>query len=59
VNHRKIVSFRTLLLLVGVLFWQNSLHAQKPLTAPDDLLLAAMEKELHRGQAELAKDGRE
>ncbi|MFY9842599.1 MAG: metallopeptidase TldD-related protein [Terriglobales bacterium] len=51
-NHRKIASFSTLLL---VLFWQNSLHAQKPQTAPDDLLLATMEKELHRGQSELAK----
>jgi predicted Zn-dependent protease len=31
------------------------LHAQKGGAAPDDLLLATMEKELHRGQSELAK----
>jgi len=35
--------------------WQEPLHAQKPLAASDDLLLATMEKELHRGQFELAK----
>ncbi len=37
------------------LLGQKPLYAQKPLAAPDDLLLATMEKELHRGQSELAK----
>ena len=48
--------FRILLLLVAVL-GEKPLRAQKPVdaTAPDDLLLATMEKELHRGQSELAK----
>jgi TldD protein len=50
----KAVPLRILLLLVALL-GQKPLHAQKPLTAPDDLLLATMEKELHRGQSELAK----
>lgn len=31
------------------------LNAQKPSTAPNEVLLTTMEKELHRGQAELAK----
>jgi predicted Zn-dependent protease len=48
------VSLRILLLLV-VLLGQKPLHAQKAPSAPDDLLLATMEKELHRGQSELAK----
>jgi TldD protein len=45
-----------LLLLVAILSGKP-LHAKKPVdaTAPDDLLLATMEKELHRGQSELAK----
>jgi TldD protein len=45
-----------LLLLVAILS-EKSLHAQKPVdgTGPDNLLLATMEKELHRGQSELAK----
>ena len=45
-----------LLLLVAILS-EKPLHAEKPVeaTAPDDLLLATMEKELHRGQSELAK----
>jgi len=46
--------FRILLLLVAFLS-EKPLHAEKPLKAPDDLLLATMEKELHRGQSELAK----
>jgi TldD protein len=48
------VSLRILLLLVALL-GQEPLNAQKPLNALDDLLLATMEKELHRGQSELAK----
>jgi TldD protein len=47
------VSFVILLALVVLLGQQ--LSAQKPLTAPDDILLATMEKELRRGQSELAK----
>ncbi|HEX7424375.1 MAG TPA: metallopeptidase TldD-related protein [Terriglobales bacterium] len=50
----KAVSLRILLVLVALL-GQKPLHAQKPLNATDDLLLATMEKELHRGQSELAK----
>jgi TldD protein len=48
--------FCILLLLVAFLI-EKPLDAQKPVdaTAPDDLLLATMEKELHRGQSELAK----
>src|SRR6266478_8043059 len=53
----KTVSFRILriLLLVVAFLSEKPLHAEKPLKAPDDLLLATMEKELHRGQSELAK----
>jgi TldD protein len=50
--------FRILLLLLLVAIpGEKPLHAQKPVdaTAPDDRLLATMEKELHRGQSELAK----
>jgi len=48
--------FRIFLLLVAFLS-EKPLDAEKPVdaTAPDDLLLATMEKELHRGQSELAK----
>ena len=53
-NSKKAVSLRILLLLVALL-GQRQLNAQEPLNAPDDLLLATMEKELHRGQSELAK----
>jgi TldD protein len=38
-----------------VLLGQKPLSAQTPLNGPDDLLLSTMEKELHRGQSELAK----
>ncbi len=51
---KKTVTLPILLLLIAVL-GSGSLHAQKSATATDDLLLATMEKELHRGQAELAK----
>jgi predicted Zn-dependent protease len=52
-NSKKAVFLRILLpLLLVALIGQNPLHAQ---TASDDVLLATMEKELHRGQAELAK----
>jgi TldD protein len=50
--------FRILLFLFLVaIIGEKPLDAQKPVdaTAPDDLLLATMEKELHRGQSELAK----
>ena len=53
-HSKKTVSLPILLLLIALL-GSGSLHAQKPPTATDDLLLATMEKELHRGQAELAK----
>ncbi len=53
-NSIKAVSISILLVLV-VLLGQKPLHAQDAPTATDDLLLATMEKELHRGQAELAK----
>src|SRR5712671_1767936 len=46
--------FRILLLLVAFLS-EKPLRAEAALKAPDDLLLATMEKELHRGQSELAK----
>ena len=57
VKSEKAVSLRTLLLLLLLvaLLGQKPLNAQKPPNAPDDLLLATMEKELHRGQSELAK----
>src|ERR1700687_4427015 len=46
-----------LLLLLAAILSEKPLHAQKPVDAkaPDDLLLATMEKELHRGRSELAK----
>ncbi len=50
---KKAVFLRIVLLLVALR--QNPLNAQKAPTTSDDLLLATMEKELHRGQAELAK----
>jgi predicted Zn-dependent protease len=53
-NFKKAISLIILLSLVAI-FGQKPLHAQKPLAASDDLLLATMEKELHRGQSELAK----
>ncbi len=51
------VVFLRILLLVVTLLGQKPLHAQKPVdaSAPDGILLATMEKELHRGQVELAK----
>jgi TldD protein len=54
VKSEKAVSLGILLLVV-VLLGQKPLNAQKPLATPDDLLLVTMEKELHRGQSELAK----
>ncbi len=44
-----------ILLVLVVLLGQKPLSAQTPLSTPDNLLLSTMEKELHRGQAELAK----
>src|SRR5260370_20466487 len=53
----KRVAFVGILLLAGALLGQKPLNAQKSVDAAtlDDVLLATMEKELHRGQAELAK----
>jgi TldD protein len=42
-------------LLLIVLVAQGPVSAQKPPAAPNDLLLVTMQKELHRGQSELAK----
>jgi TldD protein len=53
-NPKKSAPLRILLLLLVALPGQK-LNAQKPLNAPDDVLLSTMERELHRGQAELAK----
>jgi TldD protein len=53
-HSNRTVSLPILLLLITLL-GSTALHAQKPPTATDDILLATMEKELHRGQAELAK----
>ncbi len=53
-NFKKTASLCILLSLVAI-FGQKPMKAQKPLTASDDLLLATMEKELHRGQSEVAK----
>jgi predicted Zn-dependent protease len=44
-----------ILLSLAVLFGEPFLCAQTPPAASDDVLLATMEKELHRGQSELAK----
>jgi predicted Zn-dependent protease len=44
-----------ILLVLVVVLGQQPLSAQTPLSASDDLLLSTMEKELHRGQSELAK----
>jgi predicted Zn-dependent protease len=54
VNVTRSVSLCILLVLV-VLLGQKPLHAQKSANGVDDLLLATMDKELHRGQSELAK----
>jgi predicted Zn-dependent protease len=54
ISSRKPISFGIILALV-VLLGQNPLHAQKPVKGTGDVLLATMEKELHRGQTELAK----
>ena len=51
IKSARLCTFLSLIALLG----QNPLDAQKPIAAPDDFLLATMEKELHRGQAELAK----
>src|SRR5271169_2190991 len=50
----KILSILILVVLI-VLLGQKPLSAQTSVNAPDDLLLSTMEKELHRGQSELAK----
>ena len=50
----KVISLCILLLGVA-LVGQKPVSAQKPLAGPDDVLLATMEKELNRGQSELAK----
>jgi predicted Zn-dependent protease len=53
-HSKKTISLPILLVLI-VLLGFRSLNAQKPPTATDDVLLATMEKELHRGQTELAR----
>jgi predicted Zn-dependent protease len=59
-NFKKVAVLCTLLSLPALLA-QTPLHAQKTVTAlnapavNDDVLLSTMEKELHRGQSELAK----
>jgi TldD protein len=53
-NFKKTAALGIALSLAG-LFGPKLLDAQKPLNTPDDLLLATMEKELHRGQSELSK----
>jgi predicted Zn-dependent protease len=53
-HSKKTVSFSIIVVLI-VLLGSGSLPAQKPPTATDDVLLATMERELHRGQTELAK----
>ncbi len=53
-NFKKAAALCIVLSLIA-LFGQKPLNAQKALDAPDNLLLATMEKELHRGQSELAK----
>jgi len=56
-SERAAAIFRLVLILpvLVVLLGQKPLAAQTPLNGPDDLLLSTMEKELHRGQSELAK----
>src|SRR5260370_19484446 len=56
-NSEQAASFRIfrILLLLAAFLSEKPLRAEAPLKAPDDLLLATMEKELHRGQSELAK----
>ncbi len=54
ISSRESISFGIILTLV-VLLGQSPLHAQKPVKGTGDVLLATMEKELHRGQTELAK----
>jgi predicted Zn-dependent protease len=51
----KIPSIFIILVALIVLLGQKPLSAQVSVNAPDDLLLSTMEKELHRGQSELAK----
>jgi TldD protein len=51
----KKVAYLSTILLVVTLLGQKPLNAAKPVTASDDVLLSTMEKELHRGQAELGK----
>jgi TldD protein len=59
-NFKKVAVLYTLLSLPALLA-QKPLHAQKAVNIPntpavnDDVLLSTMEKELHRGQSELAK----
>jgi TldD protein len=56
-NFKKVAALCILLSLPGI-FAQKPLHAQKTVNAlngPDERLLSTMEKELRRGQSELAK----
>lgn len=51
----KVVRTAVALLLLAPLLGQRSLEAKQPPTAESNVLVATMEKELRRGQAELAK----
>ena len=59
VKPTKVAALRALVLMIGLvvaLLGEKPLCAEKPAaSAPNDVLLSTMEKELHRGQAELAK----
>ncbi len=54
-NFKKAAAVCILLSLTVLFLGQQLLHAQTAPAAPDDVLLSTMEKELHRGQSELAK----
>src|ERR1700733_16209099 len=54
-NLKKAAAVCILVSLTILFLGRQLLHAETPPAAPDDLLLSTMEKELHRGQSELAK----
>jgi TldD protein len=54
-NFKKAAALCILVSLTILFLGQQLLHAQTPPAASDDVLLSTMEKELHRGQSELAK----
>jgi TldD protein len=53
-HSNKFISWSIFLVLVAFA-GSTWLHGQKPAASTDDVLLSTMERELHRGQAELAK----